>query len=100
MDQPRASLVGTWKSDPDDLSGNKEYGSVTLEFGAEGTLLYIIHGRGKDQVMRLTYTVDEEFIVTSQPSQPKIAKTRYEFTPDGKLLLAFDDQASRYIRAI
>src|SRR5258705_8077906 len=32
--------------------------------------LYTIHGRDKDQIMRLTYIVDEEFVVTSQPSQP------------------------------
>jgi len=50
--------------------------------------------------MRLTYSVDEEFIVATQPSQPKIEKTRYEFTPDGKLLLAFGDQASRYIHSV
>jgi len=44
MDKPKTALVGTWKSDPDGLLGNKEYGSVTLKFGAEGTLLYILHG--------------------------------------------------------
>ena len=27
------------------------------EFGADGTLLYIVRGRDKDEVMRLTYTV-------------------------------------------
>ncbi len=50
--------------------------------------------------MRLTYIVDEEFVVTRQPAQPRIEKTRYELTPDGKLLLAFDGQTSRYVRAI
>jgi hypothetical protein len=41
---------------------------VTLKFGAEGRLLYTVHERDKDQIMRLTHTVDEEFVVTSQPS--------------------------------
>jgi len=99
MDKPKTGLIGTWQSDPDDPWGNQEYGRVTLKFGAEGTLLYTVYGRDKDQIMRLTYTVDEEFVVTSQPSQPRIEKTRYELTPDGKLLLAFDGQTSRYVRA-
>lgn len=100
MKKPPAALIGTWESDPDDLSGTQEYGRVTLEFGIDGTLLYIVHGRDKNQVIRLTYTVDEEFIVTNQPSKSRIEKTRYEFTPDGKLLLAFGGKASRYVRAI
>ena len=58
--------------------------TVTLKFGADGTLLHTVHERNKDQIMRLTYTVDEEFVVTSQPSKPRIEKTRYELTPDGK----------------
>jgi len=66
MDKPKTELIGTWQSDRDDASGNQEYGRVTLKFGADGTLLYTVHERDKDQIMPLTYTVNEEFVVTSQ----------------------------------
>ena len=37
-----SGLVGTWKPDPNDSTGASAYGNVTLKFGADGTLLYIV----------------------------------------------------------
>jgi hypothetical protein len=91
-------LLGTWHSDPTDRAGVHSYGDVTLKFGPDGTLLYVVHQADKDQVIRLTFRVEPGFIVTDQPSQPRPEKTRYEFTQDGKLVLAFGGEKSCYIR--
>jgi hypothetical protein len=31
-------LVGTWKSDPNDVAGTAAYGEVSLKFFADGTI--------------------------------------------------------------
>lgn len=73
-----SALIGTWKSDPNDSTGASTYGNVTLKFGADGTLLYIIREQNRDQVMRLTYHIEPGFIVTNQPSEPRSERTEYQ----------------------
>jgi len=80
-------LIGTWKSDPGDIAGLNACGNVTLEFRADGNLLYIVHEPDRDQVMRLTFRVQAGFIITDQPSKPHPEKTAYELTQDGGLIL-------------
>jgi hypothetical protein len=92
------AFVGTWKSDPSDAAGTGAYGNVTLKFGSDGTLLYIIHESDRDQVMRLTYRTEPGVIVTDQPSQPQPERTEYEFAEDGALVLAFSGRKSRYVK--
>ena len=91
-------LVGTWISDDNDSMGLDSYGNVTLKFGVDGTLLYIIHEKDRDQVMRLTYRIEPGFIVTDQPSDPRSEKTEYHIDEDGTLILAFGGQKSRYMK--
>ncbi len=98
MNIAESALIGTWKSDPSDRSGITSYGDVTLKFGTDGTLLYIIHESDQDQVIRLTFRVERGFIITDQPSQPRSETTAYEITPDGKLILALRGERSRYTR--
>lgn len=98
MNDQENTLVGTWKSDPNDKEGAEMYGRVTLNFGADGSLLYITHGDEHDQIIKLTYRVGHGVIVTDQPSQPQIETTEFELTPDGHLLLAFGGHKSRYVR--
>ena len=100
MSEPKTALIGTWESDPEDFSGSREYPRVTLKFGTDGTLLYIAHEGDKDQIMRLTYVIEEDFIITNQESLPHLEKTKYELTCDGELLLALGGEESRYVRAI
>ena len=95
-DQMR-SLMGTWRSDSGD-AGARNYGSVTLKFSPDGTLLYIIHGDDKDQIIRLTFRLDSNFIITDQPSKPRSERTSYEFTKDGKLVLTLGREKSCYVR--
>ncbi len=64
-------LVGTWQSAPNDTKGASAYGNVTLKFGGDGTLLYIIHESDRDQIMRLAYRTEPGLIITDQPSEPR-----------------------------
>lgn len=98
-DAPLHQLIGTWRSDAEDSTGVRAYGDVSLKFGSDGTLLYIIKHADKERVIRLTFRVDGDYIVTDQPSQPHVERTKYELTSDGALILAFGGQKSRYIRA-
>jgi hypothetical protein len=99
MNGEMEKLIGTWESDPRDTPGMESYGKATLEFGGDGSLVYTVHERDRDQVMVLTFRVDEPgFIVTDQPSAPRPEKTEYKITSDGKLELAFGGEKSRYVR--
>lgn len=95
---PETTLIGTWKSDPDDSTGANTYGDVTLKFGSDGTLLYIIRESNRDQIMRLTYHIEPGFIVTNQPSEPRSERTNYQLGEDGVLVLAFGGRKSRYVK--
>jgi hypothetical protein len=97
-DAETTRFLGTWRSDPEDPEGATKFGSITLKFGADGVLLYITHQADRDEVMRLTFRVEQGCIVTDQPSQQRIERTMYEFLPDGKLLLTFGSVQSRYAR--
>jgi len=101
MNAPRREdLVGVWKTDPTDSKGIREMGFATLEFGHDGKLLYTVHGRDTDQVSVLTYKVEDGgWLVTDQPSAPKLERTRTTITDDGKLQLEFGGTPTRYIRA-
>jgi hypothetical protein len=96
--KPETTLIGTWKSDPNDSTGTSAYGHVTLKFGADGTLLYIIREQNRDQVMRLTYHIESGFIVTNQPSESRSERTEYQLGEDGVLVLAFGGRKSRYVK--
>lgn len=90
------NLIGRWVSDPEDK--NQLYGNVTLDFKVNGELIYTIHEENKDQIMLLTYKTEDGFLITNQPSHPKVEKTRYLFTKEGKLQLIYNDYVSLYIR--
>lgn len=98
MAAQETALIGTWKSDPSDSTGASTYGDVTLKFGADGTLLYIIRQSDRDQIMRLTYRIEPGFIVTDQPSEPRSERTEYQVGEDGVLVLAFAGRKSRYVK--
>lgn len=98
MSSQTGELLGTWKSDPQDEAALCSYGRATLKFGSDGSFLYKIHEAEKDHVMRLTFRLESGFIVTDQPSEPRLERTAYELTSDGKLVLTFGGETSRYIR--
>jgi len=91
-------LVGTWQSAPNDTKGASAYGNVTLKFGGDGTLLYIIHESDRDQIMRLAYRTEPGLIITDQPSEPRSERTEYQIGEDGVLVLALGGRRSRYVK--
>src|SRR5947207_14304262 len=92
------SLVGKWKSDPDDQEAISEYGDVSLDFSPNGGLTYTVHAEGKRQLMLLTYRVEGDVLITDQPSDPRQERTRFEIRPDGKLVLLYAHRPSTYVR--
>lgn len=99
MNGEMEKLIGTWESDPRDTSGVESYGKAILKFGADGSLVYTVHEHDRDQVMMLTFRVDDPgFIVTDQPSAPRPERTEYKITSDGKLELTFGGEKSSYVR--
>ena len=79
-----ASLLGTWRTDPNDRWSLREYGDVSLRFEKAGTLVYTVHLPNKEQVIRLAYRVSGNTLVTDQPSSPREERTEFFFTPDGR----------------
>ena len=87
------SLLGRWLSAP----GSAE--KTSLEFREDGHLDYTIRSDEKDQKIFLTYRVENNTLITDQPSHPNEERTPFMLTEDGKLVLVYGDQRSLYIRA-
>lgn len=86
------SLLGKWSSEP----GSGE--DTTLEFKEGGRLDYTICGAEKDQKIFLTYRVENNTLITDQPSHPGEERTHFALTEDGKLVLIYGDQRLLYNR--
>ena len=91
-------LVGRWKSDSRDGKTIKKFGKVTIEFLDNGQCTYTIHGEKKDQKIFLTYRIQEDALITNQPSSPKEEETKFKFTSDVELSLFFGGDESKYIK--
>lgn len=91
-------LLGKWVSDPDDIDSLSAYDRVSLEFKEDGQLIYTIHTEKTDQILLLTYDVQDGVLVTDQPSMPGEERTGFSFTDDGKLQLKYDETMSAYVR--
>lgn len=90
-------LLGKWVSQLSD--DHESYEGATLEFKEGGWLDYTIHCAEKDQKIILTYRVEDNILITDQPSHPREERTTFIFTDDGKLVLVYGDQRSLYNRA-
>ena len=91
-------LMGIWHSDPTDRLGQRLIGTGTLEFREDGVLVYTSHEALSDQVSLLTYGIEDGWLVTDQPSAPKIERTQASLAPDGRLILEYDGMPVRYVR--
>ncbi len=87
-------LIGKWIADPHEVAASKQE-DVTLEFYGDGNLKYTIQLGDKKQVILLTYEMEGEYLVTDQPSKPKIEKTKATIE-DGDLILDYGGSISRY----
>lgn len=93
------SLLGRWITDPCDEPSIKEFGNVQIEFTPDGKMIYTIHANAKDQIILLTYRLEEGVLITDQPSHPQEEKTPCQIGSDGKLRLTTDGHTATYIRA-
>ena len=84
-------LVGSWESDMDDEQTRQRIGRARIEFYSDKMLGYVTFDGDKTQIIKLTYDVHDDFIVTDQPSQPKIQRTRFELL-GSKLKLFYGTQ--------
>ena len=92
-------LIGKWVSDPNDAPTQASYGHVSQTFHPDGRLIYVIHSSEKDEVMRLTYVIEGNELVTNQPSSPAEYRTRFAFDEQGRLVLDDGAERTRFIRA-
>lgn len=94
----RDALIGSWRLAPDDLAARRRYGEHALELTAHGDLVQstVIDG-GLARVL-LTWRLENDELVTDQPSAPKIERSKISLLPDGQLLMGEGASASRYVR--
>jgi hypothetical protein len=92
------SLLGRWRTDPSDVESLRTFGRVTLDFSEDGSLTYTAHLEDKNQVILLTYSIDDGLLITDQPSHPERQQTPFRIEHDGRLTLSYDNCDSHYIR--
>lgn len=92
-------LLGHWVSDLDDHMTGEKVGRVTMEFRPDGTLIYTIHGAGKESIIVLQWVASSGEIVTTQPSAPREERTRYRVEED-KLELTLGSVTTRFRREV
>lgn len=90
-------LLGTWIQDPKDTESIRRFRNVKLHFTADGQLVYTILGDEKDQKIFLTYRVENNILITDQPSDPREERTKFRITADGKLEQEFPVPRRRHI---
>ena len=61
-----------------------------MEFHPDGTLQYSIELPDKTQIIKLTYSVLDDVIISKQPSSQKEERTRFSLVADGTLKLDHD----------
>mgnify|MGYP000103158677 CR=1 FL=1 len=91
-------LLEKWRIAPEDINALQNYGDIEIEFTADGKLIYTIHDKNKEKNIFLKYQIDNDVIITDQPSLPRVERTHYLLTSDGRLILEFNREKSTYIR--
>ena len=89
---------GIWVIDPEDRAAVSIYGNISFEFSNGHNLTCNIYEDGKVQKIFLIYKVQNDVIITDQPSSPQVEKTKFKFLDDGKLMLAFNGVESIFIK--
>ena len=92
-----SSLVGCWHL-------VRTQGPSGLEEGAEidiledGRMSYAIPSNDKWQIMKLTYRVNGDMLITDQGSSPREERTRFVFEGTDTLVLDYGDTRSWFRR--
>lgn len=91
----REKLIGSWVSDAMDNNGAEK---IHLEFAEGGYLTYTIIGEHANQHIFLTFRIEDNLLITDQPSHPQEERTQFSLASDGKLVLIHGDQIFKYVR--
>ena len=89
-------LHGKWVLEKADAGFDNGDG-VEMELQSGGVMTYAIKQGDKLQIMKMTYRVEGNQIISNQPSVPREEKTTYGFE-DGLLVLTFDGSRSWFRR--
>jgi len=91
-----ADLVGVWQLVRSDSLAHED---AELEIRDDGRMTYSIRAGATWQVMKLTYRVDGDTLVSNQPSAPREERTRFVIERDGTLMLALGGEQNRFRRS-
>ena len=80
-------LIGLWSAP-----------GVEIDIRPDGTMDYTTIEYDKRQIMKLTYRIDGDEIVSNQPSAPREERTKFWFEND-QLVLMFGGERTSYRRA-
>jgi hypothetical protein len=69
-----------------------------VDFRADGRLFYSVRSGNRWQIMKLTYNVDGDLLVTDQPSAPRQERTRFQLESSDDLILEFGGERSHFKR--
>lgn len=92
-------LYGTWISDPTDMASTLRFEKVKLYFIEGKRLTYQVFLGNHQKLYFLTYRIENNILITDQPSDPQEKMTRFRITKEGKLELEYlEGFISRYVR--
>src|SRR5262245_929554 len=89
----RADLVGIWQQ-----LGSDQDQAAELDIRADGRMLYAAPESGRWVIMKLTYRVEGDTLISNQPSAPREERTRFALAADGTLELEFAGERTRFRR--
>ena len=72
-------LIGTWQIDSSDINARMEYGEIKMIFDNRGNPPYEIKENDRLQIVKLTYVVENSFLITNQEKCPWKGKNRIFF---------------------
>ena len=90
----KEKLIGKWRSL--DIA---KYGNIELHFDNQNNFEYKIIEDKNTQIIKLTYKIDGDYIVTDQPSSSKEEKTKANII-NNILELEFNGVSSKYEKVV
>ncbi len=90
-------LIGHWRLTRSHGEIDLGEEGVTLDFDDAGNLTYTIYESDKQQIMELTYEIDDNYLITDQPSHPQRERTSFVFE-NGLLLLDYGSSKAWFKR--
>ncbi len=93
MENNLIKLLGRWESS--NLNPGEE--KVFMDFKENGELVYTIHSQEKKQIMHLIFRIEDNVIISNQPSHPKEERTPFIIS-DTELILEQNGEKSRFLK--